>query len=314
MISFVLRRFLHLIPILLIVSFVVFGMLLLLPGDPTLTLLGDFASAEQRAALAAKMGLDQPIWVQYWRWLSTLLSGDFGRSLRTHEPVLEMLGNRIPVTLQLTLMSLGFAILIGIPLGIIAALRRNKVTDSVISTVGIAGVAMPNFWQGILLIMLFSVTLAWLPPSGYVPIWVDPVQNLRLMIMPTIVIGTSLAAVVLRQTRASMLQVMSQDYVRTARAKGVSEFNVIVGHALRNALIPIVTVLGLQFGSLIGGVVITELIFNLPGLGRMIVDGIFERDFAPVQAGILFVVIGTLVINLVTDLLYALLDKRVKLS
>lgn len=314
MISFVLHRFLHLIPILFIVSFAVFAMLLLLPGDPTLTILGEFASAEQRAELRHKMGLDQPIWVQYTRWLTTFLSGDFGRSLRTHEPVLEMLVNRAPVTLQLTVMSILFAIVVGIPLGIAAALRRNRLADSVISTIGIAGVAMPNFWQGILLILLLSVALGWLPPSGYVPIWVDPVQNLRLMIMPTIVIGTSLAALILRQTRASMLQVMSQDYVRTARAKGASEFDVVVWHALRNALIPIVTILGLQFGSLIGGVVITEMIFTLPGLGRMIVDGIFERDFPPVQGAILFVVVGTLIINLVTDITYAILDKRVKLQ
>jgi peptide/nickel transport system permease protein len=313
LLNYILRRFLHLLPILFVVSFVVFSMLLLLPGDPTVALLGENASEAQRAALRVKMGFDQPIYVQYFRWLTSFLSGDFGRSLRTQEPVREMLLGRIPVTLELTFLSMLLSVIVGIPLGIISALKRNKLTDSVISVIGMAGIALPHFWAGILLIMLFSVQLGWLPPSGYVPIWEDPIANLQLMVMPCLMIGASLSALILRQTRASMLQVMSEDYVRTARAKGASEFQVIVQHALRNALIPIVTIIGLQFGGLIGGVVITEMIFSLPGLGRMIVEGIFERDFAPLQAAILFVVVGTLVINLITDLTYAILDKRVKL-
>ena len=313
MIRYVLRRLLHLLPILLIVSFVVFAMLLMLPGDPTLTLLGEQATQAQREALRHAMGFDQPMPIQYLRWLLHFLSGDFGRSLRTQEPVGQMLLSRIPVTLELTVLSMILSVAIGIPLGIISALRRNKLTDSVISVIGMAGIALPHFWIGILLVMLLSVYLGWLPPSGYVPIWQDPVANLRLMIMPCLMIGASLSALILRQTRASMLQVLSQDYVRTARAKGANEATVVVEHALRNALIPIVTIIGLQFGNLIGGVVITEMIFSLPGLGRMVVDGIFQRDFAPLQAAILFIVIGTLVVNLITDLTYALLDKRVKL-
>jgi peptide/nickel transport system permease protein len=312
-IRYILRRLLHLLPILFIVSFAVFSMLLLLPGDPTIALLGENASQAQREALKHAMGFDQPIPLQYLHWLSSFLSGDFGRSLRTQEPVSEMLVSRIPVTLELTVLSMLLSIAIGIPLGIIAALRRNKLADSIISVVGMAGIALPHFWAGILLIMLLSVALGWLPPSGYVPIWQDPVGNLRLMIMPCLMIGAGLSALILRQTRGSMLQVLSQDYIRTARAKGASPLRVIVEHALRNALIPIVTVIGLQFGGLIGGVVITEMIFSLPGLGRMIVEGIFERDFAPLQAAILVVVVGTLLVNLITDLAYALLDKRVKL-
>lgn len=314
MARYIVRRLLHLLPILFVVSIVVFAMLLTLPGDPTLTLLGPQASEAQRLALRHAMGFDQPIPIQYLHWLTNFLSGDFGRSLRTQEPVSEMLLSRIPVTLELTVLSMSLSILIGIPFGIISALRRGKFTDQIIRVVGMAGIALPHFWAGILLIMLLSVYLGWLPPSGYVPIWVDPIGNLRLMIMPCLMIGASLSALILRQTRASMLQVLSEDYVRTARAKGASEPQVVIQHALRNALIPIVTVIGLEFGRLIGGVVITEMIFSLPGLGQMIVEGIFERDFAPLQAAILFVVIGTLLVNLSADLIYAGLDKRVKLS
>lgn len=288
-------------------------MILLLPGDPTMALLGEYASEEQRLAVYIDRGFDKPIYVQYYHWLTSFLSGDFGRSLRTQEPVSEMLLGSIPVTLELTFLSMLLSVAIGIPLGVISALNRNKLIDSVISFIGMAGLALPHFWAGILLIMLFSLKLGWLPPSGYVPIWEDPISNLKLMIMPCLMVGTSLSALIQRQTRASMLQVLSEDYVRTARAKGVSEFQVVVSHALRNALIPIVTLLGLQFGSMVGGVVITETVFALPGLGRMVVDGIFERDFAPVQAAILFIVFGTLTINLITDLTYATLDKRVKL-
>lgn len=311
---YILRRLLHLLPILFVVSFVVFAMLLLLPGDPTLTLLGDQATPAQRIALRHAMGFDQPIPIQYLRWLSRLLSGDFGRSLHTQERVSEMLLSRIPVTMELTILSMLLSVAIGIPLGVIAALQRNRVPDSVIRVIGTAGIALPHFWAGILLIMLLSVQLGWLPPSGYVPLWVDPIANLRLMVMPCLMIGISLSAMILRQTRAAMLNALAQDYIRTAWAKGTSPMRVVVKHALRNALIPIVTVIGLQFGALMGGVVITEMIFSLPGLGRMIVQGIFDRDFAPLQAAILFVVLGTLLVNLITDLSYALLDKRVNLQ
>ena len=310
---YILRRLLHLLPILLIVSFLVFAMLFMLPGDPTLTLLGDQASEAQRQALRHAMGFDQPIPLQYLHWLARFLSGDFGRSLHTQEPVGQMLLSRVPVTLELTLLSMLLSVAIGIPLGVIASLRRNSLIDQVIGVVGVAGIAMPHFWAGILLIMLLSVQLGWLPPSGYVPFWIDAAANLQLMIMPCLMIGASLSALILRQTRAAMLQVLSQDFIRTAHAKGTPPLRVVIRHALRNALIPIVTVIGLQFGSLIGGVVITEMIFSLPGLGRMIVEGIFQRDFAPLQAAILVVVAGTLTINLITDLTYALLDKRVEL-
>lgn len=310
---YILRRLLHLLPVLLITSSLVFSILLLLPGDPTYALLGENATPEQREAMREKMGFDQPIPVQYVRWLGSTLSGDFGRSLRTQEPVADMLATRVPVTLQLTVMSIVLSVLIGMPAGIVAALGRNTWIDVAASVVALGGMALPYFWAGILLIMLFSLQLGWLPPSGYVPLTVDPVQNLKLMILPTLTIGTAMAALVMRQTRTSMLQVLSEDYVRTARAKGAGEPRVVIRHALRNALIPVVTVVGLQTGALVSGAVVTETIFSLPGLGRMVVEGIFERDLAPVQAGILVIVVGVLLINLVTDLAYAGLDRRIKL-
>lgn len=310
---YILRRLVHLLPVLLITSFLVFAMLLLLPGDPTFALLGEQASQADRLLLRQKLGLDQPIPLQYLHWMGSTLTGDLGRSLRTQEPVAEMLATRIPVTLELTLLAIGLSIVIGLPAGIVAALWRNSWLDVTASMVGMAGIAMPYFWMGILLIMLFSLTLGWLPPSGYVPFTVDPLANLKLMILPSLTVGSAMTALVMRQTRTSMLQVLSQDYVRTARAKGASEASVVLGHALRNALIPVVTVVGLQTGALVSGAVVTETIFSLPGLGRMVVEGIFERDFAPVQAAILVIVLGVLLVNLLTDLSYAALDKRIKL-
>ena len=288
---YILRRLLHLLPILFIVSFLVFAMLLLLPGDPTLALLGDQASEAQRAGAASRDGVRSAgSRSNIFAGSCSFLSGDFGHSVRTQEPVGEMLLARLPVTLELTVLAMLLSVAIGLPLGVIASLRRGGPADNVIRVVGTAGIALPHFWAGILLIMLLSVRLGWLPPSGYVPLWVDPVANLRLMVMPCLMLGISLAALILRQTRAAMLQALGEDYIRTARAKGVSALRVVVHHALRNALIPIVTVIGLQFGALIGGVVITEMIFSLPGLGLMIVQGIFDRDFAPLQAAILVVV------------------------
>jgi peptide/nickel transport system permease protein len=313
MLKYSLRRMLYLVPILLIVSFTIFSLLLLLPGDPALALLGEFASPQQLAELRAKLQLDQPIPLQYLAWLGNFLSGDFGRSLRTKELVSDMLVSRIPVTLELTILAISLAALIGVPAGIAAALRRNTWIDVAVSTVSMAGVAMPFFWAGILLMTLFSVHLHWLPPSGFVPLFENPIQNIKLMIMPTLTIGLPLAALIMRQTRNSMLQVLSQDYIRTARARGLSPARVVFGHALRNALIPVVTVIGLQIGSLISGSVVTETIFSLPGLGRMVVEGIFERDFPPVQAAMLVIVIGVLLVNLLTDLSYTVLDKKVKI-
>lgn len=313
MIRYILRRLLHLVPVLFVVTAVIFSITLLLPGDPTLAILGDQANQQDRALLREKLGLDRPVPLQYATWLGHVLTGDFGRSLRTQEPVAEMLRSRVPVTLELTITSIALATLIGVPLGVVAAIRRNRWADLVMSFLAMAGVAVPFFWAGILLIMFFSLHLRWLPPSGFVPLLSDPVQNLKLMVLPSITIGTAMAAMVMRQTRTAMIQVLSQDYVRLARAKGASEFRVIILHALRNALIPVVTVIGLETGALVGGAVVTETVFSLPGLGRMVVEGIFERDFAVVQAAILVIVVGVLLVNLAADLCYTLLDRRIRI-
>lgn len=313
MLSFIARRLVQLVPVLLVMCIVVFSTTLMLPGDPTASMLGEHATAQERAALRSDLGLDQPVVVQFGKWLARAGTGDLGRSLKTKEPVASMLAARVPVTFELALLAVALSLIIGVPLGILAALRRNTWIDTAVSAIAMSSMAIPYFWVGILLIMFFSIHLGWLPPSGYVPFHVDPVTNLKLMIMPAITIGTAQAALVMRQTRAAMLGVLLQDFIRTARAKGAGERRVIIRHALRNAMMPVVTVIGLQMGALIGGAVVTETVFSLPGLGRMIVDGIFERDFPVVQGAILVVVVGVLVINILTDLSYAFLDKRVQL-
>ncbi|CAH1656961.1 MULTISPECIES: ABC transporter permease [unclassified Chelatococcus] len=313
LITFLVQRMMQLVPLLFMVTFLIFSMMQLLPGDPTFAMLGEQAGPQERAALRAKLGLDQPLPVQYMRWVANTASGDLGTSLRTREPVNEMLMTRIPVTLQLTVMAILLSVIIGVPAGILAALRRNSWIDLVVSFLSMGGVAMPFFWMGMLLIGFFTLRLGWLPPSGYVSPTTDLWLNLKLMLMPTITIGTTMAALVMRQTRTAMLQVLGEDFIRTARAKGAGEPRVIGLHALRNALIPVVTVIGLQTGALVSGAVVTETIFSLPGLGRMLVEGIFERDIAPVQAAILIIVVGVLLVNLLTDLAYVVLDRRIKL-
>ncbi|WP_226781286.1 ABC transporter permease [Oceaniglobus trochenteri] len=309
-----LRRISQLLPTALIVTFLVFMMTLALPGDPTTAILGEDASAEQREILREKLGLDRPAAVQYVVWLGGMATGDFGTSLKTGEPVADMLALRVPITVELTVLSMVLAVLIGIPAGVFAATRRGSLADLGISFLAMSSMAVPYFWAGMLLIMLFAVKLGWLPSSGYVPFHIDPFGNLRAMILPSITIGTAMAALVMRQTRAAMCETMEQDFIRTARAKGVRPRSVVYRHGLRNCLIPVTTVIGLQIGTLIGGAVVTETIFSLPGLGRMIVNGIFWRDFPVVQGGIVVIVFFVLLVNLVTDLAYSILDPRVRLS
>jgi peptide/nickel transport system permease protein len=306
------RKLAQMLPVALIVTIIVFALTNLLPGDPTVTILGEQATAEQRAAVRVEYGLDRPAPLRYVEWLGRAAQGDFGRSLRTREHVSEMLAARVPVTLQLTFVAILIAVAIGVPAGILAARFRGSTIDVVVSFVAMSSVAIPYFWMGVMLILLFSLRLGWLPPSGYVPFFEDPVQNLRLMVLPAVTIGTAFAALVMRQTRASMLQVLTQDYIRTARAKGMSEPRVVLKHALRNALIPVSTVVGLQIGALLGGAVVTETVFAMPGLGRMLVDGIFQRDFPVIQGAILFIVVAVFAVNVLTDLLYRLFDPRVK--
>ncbi|CAN5804196.1 ABC transporter permease [soil metagenome] len=313
MMKFILRRLGQMAPVVLIMTFIVFSLTLLIPGDATVTILGEQSSMQDRAKLRTELGLDKAVPVQYASWLSGVATGDLGRSIATREPVMQMLKTRLPITLQLTLQAVLLAVLVGVPLGILAAARRNTWVDVAASTTAMTAMAIPYFWVGILLIMLFSISFSWLPPSGFVSFSTSPAENFRTMLMPTLTVGLSMAGLVMRQTRTSMVQVLSQDYIRTARAKGVSPFGVIVFHALRNALIPVVTVVGLQAGVLVGGAVVTETVFGLPGLGRMIVDAIFQRDFPVVQGGILVVVMLVLIVNLLTDLAYGALDKRIKL-
>lgn len=307
------NKAIQLATVLLLSSFIVFAIGALLPGDPTVTVLGENATTQQREQLRETLGLDDPLALRYARWIAGAVQGDLGVSLRTQEPVVMILLERVPITLQLTFLSIFLAIVVGIPMGVIAANWRGRGVDLGISIVGLSSLAVPYFWLGILLILLFSIQLGWLPPSGHVSFFDDPLQNLRLMILPVLTVGTAMAALVMRQTRTAMLEALSQDYVRTARAKGQSETVTVLRHALRNALNPIVTVVGLQFGALMGGAVVTETIFSIPGLGRLVVDGIFNRDLAVVQGAILTIVFCVVVINLLTDLLYAWLDPRVKL-
>lgn len=313
MLAYIAKRLMQLIPVLLVMSIAIFGIAKALPGDPTVTVLGEAATVEQRERLREELGLNDPIPVQYAQWLGRALTGDLGTSLRSREPIATMLAARVPVTLQLTSLAILLSVAIGIPLGVAAARYRGTWLDLCVSSIAISGMAIPFFWLGVLLILLFSVKLGWLPPSGYVPFFSDPLRNMTLMLLPSITVGLSMAALVMRQTRTAMLQVLGQDHVRTAYAKGLPERTVVVKHALRNALNPIVTVVGLQVGALLGGAVVTETVFSMPGLGRMLVDGIFQRDFAAVQGAILVIVLGVLLVNLVADLLYAALDRRINL-
>lgn len=312
MIRFIIRRLAQVIPLLLVMSAVVYVATTHLPGDPAVTIVGLESSPEERARAREEYGLDDPVIVQYGRWLGAVSQGDFGRSLRTREPVVEMLADRAPVTIQLTLLAMLLATVVGIPAGVVAGRMRGSAVDSIVSTLSLVAVAIPFFWLGILLILLFSIVLGWLPPSGYVPFFEDPIGNLRLMFLPAVTVGLAMAALVMRQTRSAVLQVQSDDFVRTARAKGVRNHRLIVGHVLPNALIPVMTVVGLQTGALLGGAIVTERVFSLPGIGSMLVDGIFNRDFPVIQGAMLFIIICVLIVNLVTDLLYALVDPRVR--
>lgn len=307
------RRLAQLVPVLFIVSVIIFAVTMLLPGDPALSVVGEYATEEQLERAREQYGLDRPLPVQYLRWVERLASGDLGRSIRTREPVATLIGDRLPVTVELALLSILVAVAIGVPLGALAATRQNSWVDAGASFLAMASLAVPNFWAGILFIMLFTLTLGWLPPSGYVPFLADPVENLRLMIMPSLTLGTALAALIMRQTRASVLNVLGEDYVRTARSKGLSDRRVLLGHVLRNALIPVATITGLQIGKVLSGAVIVETVFSLPGIGELVVTAIFARDYPVVQACVLLIVILIMAVNVVVDIVYTLLDPRIRL-
>ncbi|WP_209425425.1 ABC transporter permease [Pararhodobacter sp. SW119] len=312
MLSYILRRILIAIPTLLLVSVFVFMLQKLLPGDPALVMAGEERDPEVLAYLREQYRLNDPLIVQYFHWLWNVLQGDLGMSLRTQHPVTKLIADKLPVTIQLAVMAMFFAFLVGIPAGIISAVRKGTLIDYIANFIALSGLSIPNFWLGILLILLVSVNLGWLPASGYEPFWRDPVRSLETMIMPAFVLGTALAATLMRHTRSAMLGVLQSDYVRTARAKGLREKVVILKHSFRNAVLPIVTLSALLFGELLAGAVLTEQIFTIPGFGKLIVDAVFNRDYAVVQGVVLCVAVGFILMNLIADVLYVLLNPRMR--
>jgi peptide/nickel transport system permease protein len=312
MFSFLLRRLTSLLPTLVLVSMLIFGLQQLLPGDPAKILAGEDQDPQLIAYLQAKLHLDQPLPVRYGYWVWGVLQGDLGESVRTQLPVLDLILQKLPVTLELAVLAFLVAVLIGIPAGVVSAVARGSAWDHVANLLSLWGLSTPNFWLGILLIMLFSVHLGWLPASGYVSPFEDLAGNLAAMAMPAFVLGNAIAAVLMRHTRSAMLQVMSSDYVRTARAKGLNERTVVIKHALRNALTPIITLGALELGTLLSGAVLTEQVFTIPGFGKLIVDAVFNRDYAVVQGVVLFTATTYILLNLMADLAYFWVNPRLR--
>jgi len=312
MYTYIAKRLLVAIPTLLIISVFVFSLQKLLPGDPILAMAGEERDPQVLEHLREKYRLNDPVPIQYFHWLGGVLQGDLGISLRTNQPVTELIAEKLPVTIQLAIMAIFFAFAIGIPMGIIAAVKKNTVFDYLANFVALSGLSIPNFWLGIMLILLVSVRLGWLPASGYEPFFSDPVRSMQTMIMPAFVLGNALAATLMRHTRSAMLSVLSADYIRTARAKGLAERAVVMEHSFRNALLPIVTLSALLFGELLAGAVLTEQIFTIPGFGKLIVDAVFNRDYAVVQGVVLCTAVGFILMNLLADILYFVLNPRMR--
>jgi peptide/nickel transport system permease protein len=311
MFRYIIRRLLALIPVLLGISVVVFMLIHLVPGDVVSILLGPTATAPTRDALRKSLGLDQPIYIQYFRWLGNVLHGNLGTSIRTGQPVLQEILQRFPVTLELTLLAMVLAVIVGIAAGVIGAIKQYSKVDYAVTIFALAGLSIPNFLLATIFILFFALMVRWLPPSGYVPFRQNPIENLKLMIMPALALGLGAASYVARMTRSSVLETLRQDYIRTAYAKGLRAWSVVIRHALKNALIPIVTVVGIQLGYLLGGAVIIETIYTLPGIGRLALDGINMRDYPVVQGTVLFITVVFVFINLAVDILYAYLDPRI---
>ena len=312
MFAFLARRLAGIVPTLIVVSMLVFGLQLLLPGDPASMLAGEDRDEQSLAEIRAYYGLDRPIHEQYLRWIGGVLQGDFGTSLRIGQPVLELVLAKLPVTLQLGGMAFAIACLIGIPMGVLSAVRKDSAWDYAANAIALWGLSTPNFWLGIMLILLVSVELGWLPPSGYVSPFEDWKQSLATTIMPAFVLGNSIAAVFMRHTRAAMLQALNQDYVRTARAKGLGEKAVVGKHALRNALVPVVTLGALGLGALFSGAVLTEQVFTIPGFGKLVVDAVFNRDYLVVQGVVLVTATAYVGFNLLADIAYFLVNPRLR--
>lgn len=313
LLAFVARRFLLTIPAMLAMSVLVFFIIRLVPGDPALVILGLRATPESVAALRRDFRLDDPIWVQYAHWLGQIVRGDLGIDYRTHEPIRDQLLTRLPVTLEMAILAMLMSVLMAIPLGILAAVRRGP-ADAGASALGLLGISIPDFWLGVMLILLMALVLGWLPSSGYVPLRESVWENVRHMLLPAFTLAVNLAAVLTRTTRAAILDALSRPYVRTARAKGLHERAVVLSHVLKNAAVPIVTVMGLQLGYILGGAIIIEQIFALPGVGRLTLNAVLERNYPVIQGAVLLVTFLFMLVNIVTDALYALLDPRIRQS
>ena len=309
---FILHRIGILVPTLIFVSMMIFALQQLLPGDPALALAGEERDPQVIQFLRARYHLDQPLPVRYAYWIGGVLRGDLGDSVRSQQPVRELVVQKLPVTAELAVLAMGIALVIGIPAGIVAAVKRGTAWDVAANVVALWGLSTPNFWLGILMILLFSVHLGWLPASGFVSPAESLWGNLSTLIMPAFVLGNAIAAVIMRHTRSAMLQVMRSDYVRTARAKGLSERTVILKHGLRNALGPVITLGALEFGQLLSGAVLTEQVFTIPGFGKLVVDAVFNRDYAVVQGVVLCTASFYILLNLAADLLYAVINPRLR--
>ena len=312
MLEYLAKRLATIVPTLVFVSMLVFGLQQLLPGDPAKMLAGEEQDPTVIAYLQQKLHLDKPLPVRYAYWMGGVLQGDLGESLRTHQPVLDLVLQKLPVTLELALLAFGIALLIGIPAGIVSAVARGSGWDWAANVFALWGISTPNFWLGILLILLFSVTLGWLPASGFVSPFEDWRANVAALIMPAFVLGNAIAAVLMRHTRSAMLQVLAADYVRTARAKGLVEPVVVLKHALRNALTPVITLGALELGTLLSGAVLTEQVFTIPGFGKLIVDAVFNRDYLVVQGVVLVTASAYILLNLLADLAYFAVNPRLR--
>jgi len=312
--DFLVRRVAISIVTLFVISLIVFTGVRMIPGDPARVMGGTDADAAGLAEIRQKYGLEDPIPVQYLRWLGLALRGDLGESIRTRESVVRTVTRKLPITLELASLSLLVALAISIPAGVFSAVRRNTLWDFLANAVSLCGLSVPSFWLGIMLILLLSVRLHWLPASGFVPLLENPWANLQRMMMPAFVLGAGLAAVLMRQTRNSMIDILSADYIRTAWSKGLGGRAVIFRHAIRNGLIPVVTILGLQTGALMGGAVVTEQIFVVPGFGRLIVEAVFTRDYPLVQGVVLITASAYVLVNLLVDLSYSVLNPRIRIG
>src|SRR3954470_6196670 len=312
MLRFLLQRLATIVPTLFFVSVLIFGLQQLLPGDPATALAGEDRDPKAIRYLKQKFHLDEPVAVRYWYWASGVLRGDLGDSVRIQRPVLDLVVEKLPVTIQLAAMAMAIALVIGVTAGIMSAVKKDTWVDYAANVFSLWGLSMPNFWLGILLILVFAVRLGWLPASGYVSPFEDLKANLAAMIMPAFVLGNAFAAVLMRHTRSAMLQVLSADYVRTARAKGLSEPVVVLKHALRNALMPVITLGALGFGELLGGTVLTETVFTIPGFGKLVVDAVFNRDYAVVQGVVLVTATAYILLNLLADIGYFLVNPRMR--